>query len=395
MSSVKRNKTILFITPYPINIAPGQRFRFEQYLDLLKRNKLDFDFTPFLDEKTNNILYKKGGTLKKTYGVFKGFLNRLFLLTKIKKYDFIFIFREASPIGPPIIEWIIFKLFNKKIIYDYDDAIWLEDPIEKGSLKSKIKYKSKISSICRWSYKISAGNIYLAQFAKQFNANVIVNPTTIDTVGLHNPKLYEQSYQNKTSSLGRDLDQNENVDDYENIFSEASNDLSKPRPVIGWTGTHSTLQYLELIIPILLELEKKQEFTFLVIANENPNFKLKSFRFIPWSKETEIVDLMKIDIGIMPLSDDAWSQGKCGFKLLQYLSLEKPTLASPIGVNTSIIDDGVNGYLCQTNQDWMTYLELLLNDATQRTRLGQSGRKKVVEEFSVLSNQNNFLSLFE
>ena len=291
---------------------------------------------------------------------------------QIPFFDYVFIHREVSPLGPPIFEWIISKVLRKKIIYDFDDAIWLSDPNEKHTLLAKLKWKGKVASICKWSYKISVGNDYLAYFAKKHNKNVVINPTTVDTKGQHNPFLNEERSQ-------------------ENRKKASANSST----IIGWTGTHSTLQYLTPIISVISELEEKYNFIFLVIANKNPKYELKSFQYVPWNKETEITDLSMIDIGIMPLTNDVWSKGKCGFKLLQYMALEKPVLASPVGVNTSIIDNGVNGYLCQTNQDWMIHLELLLNDTTHRIRLGQSGRKKVVGQFSLLSNQRNFLSLFE
>ncbi|MEQ8478581.1 glycosyltransferase [Fulvivirga sp.] len=356
-------KKILFLTPYPYNSAPSQRFRFEQYLAILSKAGCKYQLKPFLSQLGWQYFYK-GNLLIVSLFLLQGFLKRILSLFSVPFYDIVFIHREVSPIGPPIFEWIITKIFRKKVIYDFDDAIWMPDPVEKGTLLTKLKWKSKVSKICKWSYRVSVGNQFLANYALNFNNNVVINPTTIDTENLHNPTLFEL---NKDDSA----------------------------TVIGWTGTHSTLHYLDLIIPIIEKLEKEFNITFLVIANKNPEYNLKSFQFAPWDKETEIKDLMKIDIGIMPLSDDSWSQGKCGFKLLQYMALEKPVLASPIGVNNQIIQNEVNGYLCSAIQEWDEKLSNLIKNLNTRSLMGKAGRGKVINSYSVSSNKSNFLSLFE
>lgn len=351
------------MAPYPTGAAPSQRFRFEQYLAYLKEEGAIIKEAPFLNHYFWNVLYINGNILKKIVGMTIGLLKRVAILLQIKKYDFIFIHRELAPFGPPIFEWVIAKVLQKRIIYDFDDAIWLEDPHEKGSLLGKVKWKSKVASICKWSFKISVGNDYLASFALQFNDSVVINPTTIDTVGLHNPLLCKKHGQGKLT--------------------------------IGWTGTHSTLPYLREIVPVLQKLENQFDITFLVIANREPDFELKSMVYKKWAKETEIQDLMGIDIGIMPLTDDDWSKGKCGFKALQYMALNISTCASPVGVNLKIIQDGENGYLCETAIDWLEKLSILLSDAECRKRLGEVGAKTVQNSYSVQSNQSNFLNLFE
>ncbi len=195
---------------------------------------------------------------------------------------------------------------------------------------------------------------------------MVVNPTTIDTERMHNPDLY-------------------------------GNNRPYDSPLtIGWTGSHSTLKYLIQIESVLQVLEKKYpDINFLFIANQKPELSLKNQKFVPWNKETEIADLLQIDIGLMPLPDDDWSRGKCGFKALQYMALKIPTLASPVGVNQKIIDHGVNGFLCYNEKDWLTYLEKLISNKSLREDLGKAARQKVIKHYSVLSNTANFLSLFD
>jgi glycosyltransferase involved in cell wall biosynthesis len=357
---------ILFLFPYPLKEAPSQRFRFEQYLYLLGQSGLQISCQSFWDEQTWAVLYKPDQMLQKTIGFAKGVARRFTQLFRLSKIDFVFIHRECLPIGPPLIEWIIAKILKKKIIYDFDDAIWLRNTSEENKLAAILKWHSKVAAICQWSYKVSCGNPFLMEYAKQFNRNVIVNPTTIDTVNLHNPFLF--NIQKKSTPV-----------------------------VVGWTGTHSTLPYIKPLVQVLEKLEEKfpGQLRFLIIANEDPELKLKFVDFKPWSKQTEVEDLLQMDIGTMPLSNDIWAKGKCGFKALQYLALEIPTVASPVGVNTAIIDQGVNGFLASTHGEWFACLEQLILDKDLRKKMGSKGREKVNDSYSVTSNSSSFLSLFE
>jgi glycosyltransferase involved in cell wall biosynthesis len=360
-------KHILFVVPYPKGESPSQRFRFEQYLSTLQANDFSLRVCAFWSVQTWRILYKSNYPIKKATGILVGFVKRFFqLIILVPRADYVFIHREATPIGPAWFEGIAVKVFRKKIIYDFDDAIWLPNTSQENRLASKLKWHSKVESICKWSYVISCGNKYLYDYAKQFNTRVVLNPTTIDTKKLHNTILYPQKIKSNLR-------------------------------IIGWTGTHSTLKYLNHILPAIQSLEQKfpGQFKFVVIADRRPVFKLSSLHYIQWSKETEVQDLLQFDIGLMPLTDDVWAKGKCGFKALQYMALNIPCLASPVGVNSAIIDEGVNGFLCSTLTQWEENIEGLLNNDTLREQMGEKGREKVLSYYSVESNSSNFLSLFE
>jgi glycosyltransferase involved in cell wall biosynthesis len=355
---------ILFLTPYPPGQAPSQRFRFEQYLTILTANGHQYRLAPFLSEGTWRILYHPGQAVQKALGILGGFRRRLGHVLAAPAYDYVFVHREVAPLGPPIFEWLLTKVLRKRLIYDFDDAIWLANTSKANKIVAGLKWHHKVDSICRWAYENSCGNDYLAAYARQFNPNVVVNPTTIDTVHLHNQVR----------------------------------DQMAPGPlVIGWTGTHSTLKYLLPIVPVLARLEAEGlEFEFRVISNQPPEFSqpLRSLRFVPWQKATEISDLLTFHIGLMPLEDDKWAQGKCAFKALQYMALGIPTLVSPVGMNTEVVQDGKNGYICQEAADWYQRLHELLIDSPQRQRLGSAARKTIEQRYSVLANTDNFLRLF-
>lgn len=354
---------ILFLVPYPENESPSQRFRFEQYLPLLRKKNAEIKVQAFANTRHWKIYYSRGKILKKAAFILQGFFKRTAILLEVPKFDFIFIHREAAPIGPPVFEWIIGVFLKKKIIYDFDDAIWLTERPDESLIKQTVKWRIKVKSICRWASKISCGNLYLCDYAYRYNHNIFLNPTTVDTDHLHNPALHLRKKSDKV--------------------------------IIGWTGSHSTLPYLLLIKDVLQEIENTfDNVQIMVIADREPDLGLRRMIFRPWDRDSEITDLAEIDIGIMPLPDDKWAQGKCGFKALQYLAMEIPAIASPVGVNTSIIDHDENGYLASTREDWIQCLTQLISDPKRRIAMGKLGREKVLRNYSVRSNAPNFLSLF-
>ncbi|WP_019947773.1 glycosyltransferase [Hymenobacter aerophilus] len=352
---------ILFLVPYPTGKAPSQRFRFEQYFGTLTAAGHYYQVAPFISEATWRILYLPGHQVRKALGILGGFVRRMVQLLTAHRYDYVFIHREASPIGPPIFEWLLARVWKKKIIYDFDDAIWIPNTSAANKIVAGIKWHHKVDSVCRWAYKVSCGNAYLRDYARQFNPRAVINPTTIDTEHLHN---------------------------------QVRDQAAPGRLVIGWTGTHSTLKYIQQVVPVLAKLEQEFDFEFRVISNQPPELPLRSLVYQPWRKETEIADLLAFHVGLMPLEDDKWAQGKCAFKALQYMALGEPALVSPVGMNTEVVTDGVNGNICASPAEWEAALRRLLLDPALRTRMGQAARQTVQQRYSVTANESNFLDLF-
>ena len=357
--SSKKNKSIIFIVPYPHGEAPSQRFRFEQYIPLLKKEGYQIYFSPFLDLKTWSALYKEGSVLMKIIGIIRSFFRRLKTILFIYRYDYVFIHREASHIGPPIFEFVIAKIFRKPYIYDFDDAIWLANYSESNAKVHRLKAYWKVKYCIKWAGQVTVGNSYLANYAKSFNSNVSIIPTTIDTLNYHN--------------VNTDYNQ---------------------RIVIGWTGTHTTMRFLDFIVPVIRKLENRYDFEFRVISNQKPKYELNSLKFIKWKRNTEIQDLNQISIGIMPLEQDIWSEGKCGFKCLQYMALGIPSVVSPVGVNNSIVSQNENGLLVKTPIEWEQALEKLIQNKEERIRIGSAGKETINKEYSVLAFKDEYFKLF-
>lgn len=351
---------VLFLVPYPLHKAPSQRFRVELFLPILQQHSLSYQVRPFLDDDTWKVLYTNASMLKKGLGVLKGFLKRFRDVLLVPSYDYIFIHREASPIGPPIFEFIISKILRKKIIYDFDDAIWIPNTSNENRLVRWFKAFWKVKYLCKWSYKISAGNEFLCAYAKQYNKSVVLVPTCVDTNTQHNQ-----------------------------LKAQLTEEV-----VVGWTGSHSTMKYLDNVSPMLKSLSEETKAEVVVISNKPPQFSFPKLHFIPWQESTEIQDLMRLNIGLMPLEDDAWSEGKCGFKLIQYMALGIPAVASPVGVNKSIIEDGINGFLCVDKSQWQAAIKKLIDDPVLRSAMGESGRQKIINQYSIQANAGAFVGLF-
>jgi len=349
---------VLFLVPYPLHRAPSQRFRVENFLPFLDQQGIEYKLAPFLDEATFSILYSNASAIRKGLGVLKGFLKRLYLLLfAIHRYDYVFVHREASPLGPPIFEFLAAKVFRKKLIYDFDDAIWIADSTNKAL--NWVKAYWKVRHICSWAHTVVGGNEYLCNYARQYNANVVLIPSCVDVERQHN-KLKDQDQRPLT---------------------------------LGWTGSHSTLKYLDRLVPQLSALAARGV-RILIICNKPPAFHFEGLQFVQWKEETEIDDLLQMNIGIMPLEEDAWSKGKCGFKLIQYLSLGIPAIASPVGVNQQIIEEGKNGFLATTIEQWQQAIDTLVDDEALRKQMGTAGRSKIEKDYSIQAYETVFAGLF-
>ncbi len=353
---------ILFLCPYPFDEVASQRFRFEQYFSTLEEHNYIFLQRSFYTKKTYKTLYQPERYFQKITGILWGFLKRYVHIFLAYTADYVFIHRETAPLGPPMYEWFLSKIMRKRIIYDFDDAIWLENTSKENRFISKLKMPRKVFKICKWSYKVCCCNDYLASNVRKYNPQISIIPTTIDA-RIWNP----------------------------------SGSMNKNHPLtLGWTGTHSTLPYLLLIRPVLEKIIKRHaQIRIRIICNKRPDWDIPNLEFLTWNKSTEIKDLAGIDIGLMPLPSNPWAEGKCGFKILQYFALGIPAVASPVGLNKNLIHHGNNGYLCATEEEWIRNIDMLINSVSLRDEIGHKGRKTLVNHYSLEVNATNFLGLFE
>src|SRR6266850_5715289 len=340
---------VLAIVPSLYDTSPGQRYRLEQWEPLLKERDVEITYEPFEDEELHSLLYKPGMMGRKLQLVARGLRRRLSLVRRAKNYDVVYIFREAALLGPPVFEKLIHRT-GVPIVFDFDDAICVSYRSPSNGYLSYLKFATKTKTICRIASHVMVGNSYLAEYARQFNPHLTIVPTTIDT----------EKY---------------------SVRQANPSDI----PVIGWTGSFSTVQHLDTLRGALQKLAERERFRLRVIGT--PEYRLEgvTVEALPWRSESELDDLRPIDIGVMPLPNDAWSKGKCGLKALQFMALGIPTICSPVGVNTEIIQDGQNGFIADTEPEWVDKMGRLLRSSELRNQLGLAGRGTVEQKYSAIA----------
>lgn len=356
--------SILIIADHRLKRSPSQRYRFEQYLNFWKAEGFDWELSEIITEKDDQVFYAPGNYTRKAWIILKSFLIRWKDLKRAKQFDLVFIQREALLIGSSWFEKQFYK--RNKVIFDFDDSIWLLDTSPENKKFEFLKDPEKTKNNIRHSHAVIAGNAFLADYARQFNNNVYIIPTTIDT-------------------------------DFHKVPENSGAIQRHKKTVIGWSGSISTIKHFEMIIPVLKKIQAKYpERTEIHVIGQgsysHPGLELTSKN---WTADTEVADLQTFDIGIMPLPDDEWVKGKCGLKGLSYMACGVATVMSPVGVNTDIIEHGKNGLLASTEDEWFEALCYFIENPALRAESGLAGRQTVVENYSVKANKHKYLGVLK
>ncbi|MDD5512134.1 MAG: glycosyltransferase family 4 protein [Candidatus Omnitrophica bacterium] len=350
---------VLFFVPYPREGA-SNRYRVEQYLPFLKEKGVRFRVSSFWCRRGFSILYKKGHFLKKLFYFFRGSLLRLGDLISVFGYDVIFVHREAYPIFGAFFENMVI-LTGKPVIFDFDDALFLPAKSDSNSFIGYFRYPEKFAEVVKGSAQVIAGNRYLGDCALLYNKNINIIPTPIDT------EKFLPRQKSRSNSI-----------------------------VIGWIGSLTTAGFLQPMENVFRKLIGSNNDVLIKIVGGSYESSLgRSIVFKPWLLEEEMDDLASFDIGIMPMPDNEWTRGKCGFKAIMYMSIGIPCVCSAVGMNKEIINDGVNGYLANDEGEWTEKLILLAKNPELRRMIGENGRRTVEERYSLRANVPKFLNVLE
>lgn len=328
--------------------AASTRQRLLQFVPFLAESGMSVDLRPLLDDTYLAGLMR--GQRASLAGVAQAYFRRLADLAATRDHDLLWVQYELFPYLP-IIDGVLARLANRPIIYDIDDAIFHmydahSSSVVRHLLGGKLRPLVSRAALCL------CGNDYLAHYITAAGGRAVVVPTVVDT------------------------DQ----------VSPAAAHADGP-VTVGWIGSPSTWRYVEPLLPVLLPLMARLGARFRVVGAGPAARGIAGIDAVDWAETREVADLQAMDIGLMPLPDEPWARGKCGYKLIQYMACGLPGIASPVGVNSFIVDDRVDGFLARTEADWVDALTLLAGDPALRARMGQKGRAKVVQRYSLRSQQ--------
>lgn len=346
---------ILFFTKYN-ELGPSSRYRVYQYLGSYKNAGIEVVVAPLFGSNffTKNKIIKIGVTLYY-------YLRRAFQLLKVYKYDLVYIEYELFPYFPSIFEKL-FRVLNVKYIADYDDAIF-HNYNTSNNFFIKLFLSNKIDDVMKNANYVVSGSPYLTSYISRFNTNFIEIPTSI-------PK---EVYVQKTNK------------EINSVFT------------IGWIGSSATSFNVLRLIPAFEELSKKLKFQLNLIgfdANEYEKFAHLNVNFINWDSKTEIEEIHKFDIGIMPLDNTPFNQGKCGFKLVQYMGCSLPTISSPLEANVKINRSGKNLHAI-TKEDWVSAFEKVYQNQAYYREVGKENYNDFEKYYTVECNSKTYIEIFK
>jgi glycosyltransferase involved in cell wall biosynthesis len=345
---------LLALSPIPEEGA-GCRFRIAQFIPYLESVGIHVTLRSLFNAEFFDLVYKPGHYLRKAV-TFAGLsVKRLDSLRDRSSFDVILIYREIFPIGPAVVERLLGARREPPIVLDFDDAIFLPSVSDANRFISMLKQPGKVATIIKQSNHVIVGNEYLATYARRFSNAVTVIPTCVDT-GKFVPSVAALSNNGAKSSAA---------------------------PVVGWIGSPTTVFYVRQLADVFRRAHERNPFSLRISGAAEPLV----ITGVPtentkWTLDREVQLFNTCDIGVYPLLDDEWSKGKCGFKAIEFMACGVPVVASAVGVNREIIQDGVNGFLASTEDEWVEKLGRLLADSNLRRRLGDAGRRTIEARYS-------------
>jgi glycosyltransferase involved in cell wall biosynthesis len=347
---------ILFLTRFGQQGA-SSRMRSYQLLPWFESAAIETVTCPLFDDAMLLKKYRYGGYT--IFDLLLSYWRRIHVLIGAHQFDLVWIEKEALPWFPVWLERALLR--RVPYVMDFDDAIFHNYDLHHSAWVRRV-YGRRIDRLMEGACLVIAGNRYLAERAKSAGAKwVEIVPTVVDLVR-YAPK-------------------------------ESYTVIAKPR--IVWIGSPSTAQYLQELAEPLCALAKLRPFTLRVIGGGALDFPGVDVEVLSWTADMEAGAIVECDIGIMPLRDTPWEQGKCAYKLIQYMACGLPTVASPIGANCNVVLEGETGLMADSPQEWINALAALLADADMRQRMGQAGRVQVEAKYSLQKSGPRLVALLK
>jgi glycosyltransferase involved in cell wall biosynthesis len=311
-----------------------------QYVDALAEFGVDLRVSELIDDQALAFFYRHGRRSMRSY--VRSYAKRIGLLWREQNVSVLLVEKELLPWLPYGVEHALLLHAHRPLVLDYDDATFHGYDQNRSSLIRRVLGK-KTDALMEMADTVTVGNSYLAERALAAGAHrVEIIPTVVDL------RRYPASAKVEHQGLK-----------------------------IVWIGSPTTSKYLEFVAGPLATAALRHKCQLIVIGGRPVSLPGVSVEWRPWSVETEAADISQCDIGIMPLPDKPWERGKCGYKLIQYMACGLPVVASPVGINRDIVNNGTNGFLAATDQEWTSALSELLESAEMRSSMGTAGRALV------------------
>lgn len=326
-------------------LAASTRYRLGQYVPGLASMGIDLQIRHLLGDDYLRRRFS-GASLPLAAILGAGFA-RLVDLWHQDEYDAVILHCELFPLMPG---WMERALIRKPYIYDYDDAFHLK--YRSGPLgMARPLLGRKFDTVMAGAAEVTAGNQVLADYARLHNPNTRYLPTVVDTA----------RYLPQPAKRGGQ------------VFT------------VGWIGSPSTTPYLSELVAPLSAIGQEGPVQFIVIGGKAPVVPNVTVVELDWDEDTELDLINSFDVGVMPLPDDGWARGKCAFKLIQYMACAVPVIASPVGANVDVVNAEC-GLLASTPQEWTDAFRLLRDHPATRAKMGEVGRERVVQHYSLHQN---------
>ncbi len=339
--------SVACLVPHPV-ASPSSRIRVAQYAPALRNHGIELRLAPFFDDDAYARLYQ-AGAVRRAVDTARAFVRRAGQIRRAREADAVLVHREIAPfLGAPFLRALE---GGPPVLFDLDDAVFLPAPGGSPWLRFVRRPQAATEELIRGASVCLAGNSYLAEFVQRAGGRAVHLPTVVDT----------------------------------GSFRPASAWPDGDAPLrISWVGTHSTQDYLDLVVPALRRLASERPVEITVVSNRPPaHLGGIAVRGVRWSLENEVSYFQEADVGLYPVPDDPWTRGKCGAKAIQYMACAVPVVASPVGVLTDLVQDGVTGFLADDEEAWLGTLQRLGGDAELRRRLGAAGRGLVESRYSL------------
>jgi len=349
---------VLALVPNQVGHAAGQRGSIELWQKVLSASGIDIEFAPFESDHLRSIIFSSGQNIAKAAEMLRCYWSRFSLLDRLDEFDAVFVYREAALIGPAILERLIAR--KKPIIYQLDDPLFVPYRSPKNGYFSYLKFFGKIKEIVKLSSVVIVNSTQIQEFAIQYNSNVWLIPSIVDTSSF----TFDPRYQ----------------------------DIS---PVtVGWSGSPTTAGNVKILEQPLQRISRVTDHQIHFIGAED--FDLKDVKYTAqlWNEKSEVRDLRNIQIGLVPLPMNAWNPFKFIMKTAQYMALGIVPVGTPMASNPEVIRHGENGFLASTNEEWFEYIELLATDKELRCRLSKNAATDAESKYSLNANKDRITSAF-